>query len=149
MKIKNTSYFTTEQIRAIIEFVRPSGIANFDVMAKKSSHAFAGRAYYRGSGFHSSASPFVVLRIGGDSHFPYRLGNENKRKGGYLDMGYIYNKTEAMVVLAAHELRHLWQDKVKKGRRVWGARGQYSERDADAYALGKLRAWRREHGVSR
>lgn len=28
---------------------------------------------------------------------------------------------------------------------VWGSRGRFSERDADAYALRQLRAWRRAH----
>ena len=27
---------------------------------------------------------------------------------------------------------------------VWGSRGRYSERDADAYAVRKLREWRRK-----
>jgi hypothetical protein len=54
-----------------------------------------------------------------------------------------YNRTEALVHLLAHELRHLWQAKVKRGYRVWGARGQFSERDADAYAIQMLRRWRR------
>ncbi len=46
-------------------------------------------------------------------------------------------------VVTAHELRHLWQAQHPKGWRVWGSRGQYSERDADAYAIRMLRAWRR------
>jgi hypothetical protein len=55
-----------------------------------------------------------------------------------------FSNIEAVVFLVAHELRHVWQGRIKKGRRVWGARGQYSERDADAYALRVLRRWRRE-----
>ena len=36
--------------------------------------------------------------------------------------------------------------RIPRGRRVWGARGQFSERDADAYAIRMLRAWRRRDG---
>ena len=50
---------------------------------------------------------------------------------------------EAVVALVAHEIRHLWQARHPKGWRVWGARGRMSERDADAYAIRKLREWRR------
>jgi hypothetical protein len=50
---------------------------------------------------------------------------------------------EALIMLVAHELRHLWQADHPKGWRVYGARGVYSERDADAYALQMLRKYRR------
>lgn len=62
---------------------------------------------------------------------------------GYLPAPAIGSRVEALVYIMAHELRHLWQARVPRGRRVWGARGQFSERDADAYALRMLRAWRR------
>lgn len=45
----------------------------------------------------------------------------------------------------AHEARHFWQHKVRKGWRVWGARGRYSEVDAEAYTIRKLREWRRRN----
>jgi hypothetical protein len=56
---------------------------------------------------------------------------------------WIFNAEEALVYVMAHELRHLWQALHPKGYRVWGARGQMSERDTDAYGLRMLRAWRR------
>jgi hypothetical protein len=31
--------------------------------------------------------------------------------------------------------------KSEKANRVWGVRGQFSERDADAYAIRKIREW--------
>ena len=64
---------------------------------------------------------------------------------GYLPRPWLADQVEALVYLAAHELRHLWQARVPRGHRVWGSRGQYSERDADAYAIRQLRAWRRAH----
>ncbi|OGA72887.1 MAG: hypothetical protein A3G81_22525 [Betaproteobacteria bacterium RIFCSPLOWO2_12_FULL_65_14] len=65
----------------------------------------------------------------------------NDRNGGYLPM-VIGSRMEALVVLIAHELRHLWQAKHTRGK-VYGARGRFSERDADAYALRMLRRFRR------
>lgn len=72
-----------------------------------------------------------------------RPAKPGARRGGYLPRPTICNQVEALVYVMAHELRHLWQERVPRGRRVWGARGQFSERDADAYALRMLRAWRR------
>jgi hypothetical protein len=65
--------------------------------------------------------------------------------GGYISQ-LTLSREEGLVSIAAHELRHLWQ-KNHPGKRgkVWGAKGQYSERDADAYAIRKVREWRRLH----
>lgn len=67
-------------------------------------------------------------------------------RGGYLPRPALGNQIEGLVFVIAHELRHLWQARVPRGRRVWNARGQFSERDADAYAYRMLRAWRRGEG---
>lgn len=141
MRLNNTTTIPNEIVREIIAFVRPSGISKFDVELRNSAGSFAGRAYHAGSGYHATASPFVVLRIG--HKFPSAPEKE-KRGAGYLPVPWLASRIEALVLLTAHELRHLWQAKHKKGWRVWGARGQFSERDADAYALRKLREWRRK-----
>lgn len=73
------------------------------------------------------------------------FGREYHKKGSGYISSYILSREEALVHVIAHELRHLWQAKVKKGHRVWGARGQFSDRDADAYAIKKTRGWRRQH----
>jgi len=148
MRLRNTSGLPDEVVREVINFVKHSGLSKFDVMVKKSSSSFAGMAYYKGSGFHMSADPFITLRIGPDAKFPMKA-TPHKKGRGYLGAGWICNRLEALVFVAAHEMRHLWQSKVKKGYRVWGARGQFSERDADAYGIRMLRAWRREHGIRR
>jgi len=140
MQLTNTTNLDNGKIREIIKMVRPSGISNFDVMIKnsKSNHC-CGTAYSKGSSMHYSARPFMVIRIPkNDSKYPYRT-YEGK---GYIPT-IILNKLEDIVYVIAHELRHLWQSKVKKGYRVWGARGQFSERDADAYAIRKVREFRR------
>src|SRR5215207_5039678 len=67
--------------------------------------------------------------------------------GGYVSC-LILSREEALVHVLAHEFRHYWQyhHPGKRGK-VWGARGLTSERDADAYAIRKLREWRRMHAV--
>jgi hypothetical protein len=139
MKIKNTSdIYSTKQIREVVNFVRPSGIDNFDVMVKNSKSNFQGRAYMNGSDYHFSYRPFVVIRIG-KMKFPYHRSPFN----GYLRYS-VFSQEEILVVIIAHELRHLWQYKHPKGWRVYGAKGRFSERDADAYAIRQLRKWRRK-----
>ena len=48
-----------------------------------------------------------------------------------------------VVYLVAHELRHLWQGLIPRDQQTWHGVGQSSEHDADAYAIGKVRHWRR------
>jgi hypothetical protein len=134
MRIDNVSLFTDAEIRAAILFVRPPGVAGETVRVAAARWPYNGRAHP-----HENR---VLVRIGPRGCFPSR-GGWTKRGKGYLPAPRLANRMEALVYVLAHELRHLWQYRVPRGRRVWGARGQYSERDADAYALGKLRAWRR------
>lgn len=164
MKLRNTSGIPDLTVREIIRFVRPQGISKFDVMVKKSAGTFGGMSYGEGSGYHATAAPFVTVRIGPDEKFPFFVrGDRADHKGGavtvyfdgrppktskpqtkgYLTVGWITSRIEALVMVMAHELRHQWQRTHSRGR-VWGSRGTYSERDADAYALRMLRAWRRK-----
>jgi len=161
MRLRNSSGLPDELVREVIRFVRPAGISKFDVMVKRSSGTFGGMSYGEGSGYHMTADPFVTVRVGPDEKFPFFVrGDRADRKGavtvyfdgrppkvsnstkGYLTIGWLCNRVEALVMVMAHELRHQWQRTHSRGR-VWGSRGKYSERDADAYALRMLRAWRR------
>ena len=141
MRLTNTNkLFTDEFIRKVIRFCRPSGISNFDVMVKNSKKNFGGMAYYTGCGYHKTSNPFITVSIG-TIKFPLVCDRKNQR-GGYLPFK-CFTKEEILVKVMAHELRHLWQSKHPRGWRVWGARGQFSERDADAYAIHKMREFRR------
>jgi len=60
------------------------------------------------------------------------------------------NRIEALVYLAAHELRHLWQAARWKDNRksanlpmYHGSRGKFSEVDTEGFAITMLREWRR------
>jgi hypothetical protein len=68
--------------------------------------------------------------------------------GGYINH-FILSREEELIHVLSHEFRHFWQ-KNHPGRRgrVWGARGQFSDKDADAYAIRKTREWRQLHNQS-
>lgn len=136
-RLYNTTPLPPHRLREIIGFVTPSGVSGFRVTVRNRSHAsFNGTAAIQGSEW------WVTLSFGKYAVYP-KGPERNPRGGAYLPLPWFASVEEAVVFLAAHELRHLWQARVPRGRRVWGAKGQYSERDADAYAIRKLRAWRR------
>lgn len=158
MRFENFTKTDNGLLREIIRFCCPSGVTRFDI-AFKNCDSYRGRAYAEGCYHHSASSvrkrgfadasttstPYVVIGL---AKCP-SLGKWTKplrfhQGGGYIG-GVVFSHTEAVVLIVAHELRHLWQAKIKRGYRVWGARGQFSERDADAYAIRMTRAWRREH----
>lgn len=130
MKLKNYTDLDNEMIRAVIRAVRPPGIANFSVTIKNAKHHGSGRMY------HSNKITVKVPKT-------EKLARHYRNNGGAYLPCWLGSRMEVFLKILAHELRHLWQRKVKRGWRVWGARGQYSERDADAYALQMLRRFRR------
>ena len=146
MRLKNYTDIPTEQIRDLIRAVRPAGISNFDVRISnfgvnqytRGRNGCRGLAYSQGSSYHDRAAPFIVVSLSpAISWKPYIQGPH----GGYL--GHAWGtRIEALLWVLAHELRHLWQAKHTRGK-VYGSKGRYSERDADAYALQMLRRYRR------
>jgi len=130
------------ELRRLYAAVLPPGLPAHDVMIKNCKHGPGrGMAYTKGSSYHATARPFVVVSVppreraarhiwrGGDGYLPHVIGS----------------RMECYVDIMAHELRHLWQAKSKgkpKGM-VYGARGRFSERDACAYAKQMVRRYRR------
>lgn len=140
MRLKNHTDIPDATIRALIRAVRPAGISRFDVrVSNLGGRGCAGTAYAQGSGYHATASPFIVVRVARTDAMARQRVIPNRP--GYLPH-VIGSRIEALIFVLAHELRHLWQAKHRRGR-VWGARGQFSERDADAYAIRMVRAYRR------
>lgn len=158
MRLKNWTNIPDEKIREIISFVKPNGVANFDVQVKNTSGLFKGRAFISWNRIlvkvskDERAFPFYIDRTRYTTHFEKiqengkEIYNEvitKKQHGGYLNM-LLLSREEALVQVIAHELRHLWQKKHQGKRgKVWGARGKFSERDADAYGIRMVRKWRR------
>lgn len=140
MRLKNYTDIDSDFIRDVIRAVRPAGISNFDVRVSNTDHKRgAGTAYYGGSGYHDRACPFVVVRVAKTEAKARDLGLW--RSGAYLKYA-VGSRREVLVAIMAHELRHLWQANHTRGK-VWGSKGRFSERDADAYALQMLRRYRR------
>jgi hypothetical protein len=140
MKVITThKAFPEALVREIIEFVRPSGC--YIKQVRITAHR------YKSRGLAWPTERRVLARITTHAESWPRVPSAPDAARvpgkGYLPWPYLANATELLVMILAHEVRHLWQADVPRGRRVWGSRGQYSERDADAYAIRLLRAWRR------
>jgi hypothetical protein len=138
MKLRNYTPLDSTWLRKMTAAVKPSNVTKFDISFKNCGGAWhRGRAYWAGCSYHSSSAPLVVVALG-KTPYPYRT----IETGAYIGFN-LYSIQEAAVMITAHELRHLWQSKVKTGWRVWGSKGQFSERDADAYAIQMVRRYRR------
>lgn len=127
-------------LRAAIQAVKPANVTGITI-AVKNGRAPRGMAYTNGLCFRGKVRTcqYVVIALNPkQSVFPVRYPKGN----GYLGI-ICYTQAELALMLLAHELRHCWQRRVPRGWRVWGSRGQMSERDADAYALQMLRRYRR------
>jgi len=160
VKLRNQTKLSSTLLREIVGFCCPSGVTDFAIRfvnrhhyggkayaplyakfieAKESTHGF--RAYFEKT--HGECTD-VLIKI---PHYSRGRGKiENKTRGG---RGYLpsveYTREEAIVHFVAHELRHLYQalHPTRQRDRVWGARGQFSECDADAWAISRTRHWRR------
>jgi len=132
---KNTTDLPLDFIKEVYKFVVPPGVSGVELVVHNISEGCCGRAY---PGGHRR----VLVRIGPENTFPRKFMAYKGK--GYLEHTY-RNRNEAVVHIMAHELKHLWQEKHPLRGRVKGSRGQYSERDADAYAIRKVREWRVAH----
>jgi hypothetical protein len=159
MKLINKSAFPSEKLRNIIRFCCPPGVRDFIIRFQHWNN-YGGVYYaepwldYWSDKPHGNRNGVYRAKTGSEStDVLIKLKKavrgigliENRRfkaERGYLASTQ-YTQEEVIVHLVAHELRHVWQARNPMGRRVWGARSQYSERDADAYAIGKVRHWRR------
>ena len=155
-RLRNTSGISDTTVRQVCDWITVDlCIAGFDVECRKSTSKLAGRAYTKGSAYHSTARPFVVLRVGTESRWPLakRADLKTVRRFPCTVAPYQYaqhkgrryvlaNRIEALVYIAAHELRHLFQAKCLWPR-YHGSKGRFSEVDTEAYAIHMLRQWRK------
>lgn len=142
---RNYTDLDDETLRAIYVAVLPAGLAAHDVEVKNHGGVGGrGAAYTKGSGYHATARPFIVVSLPQTERRARTIRSEERGKGGYLRV-VTGSRLEVFVYILAHELRHLWQAKAKGKPRgmVYGAKGRYSERDACAYGLQMLRRYRR------
>ena len=160
MKLTNYTKVPDPVLREMIRFATPPGVSGYDITFKNDgSGQLHGRAYYMGCDYHrrnGKCPPLITI------HVPKWFGpvdrrirrNLGTRKGRAIERrscrGYMpcdaWTHHEELIHIIAHELRHLWQAKAKGKRArgmVWGGRGRFSEKDADAYGIRITRAWRR------
>jgi hypothetical protein len=144
MRLRNKTKFSTELIREIVRFAKPSGLHNFTLHVKSSRNGWHGHAWGAGDKY---ATIYVPRGTTEKTKYTRPTGwNIEALKKGYINSKQ-FTPIEDMVHLIAHELRHVWQPSHRNRRPVWGSkRGRYSERDADAYAIRKTREWRKLHG---
>jgi hypothetical protein len=143
-KLVNYTKFNSDLIREIVRFAKPNGLSGFTVKVHN-SWCWHGRAYC------GQKVAKVFLPKGTTERTRYKHPNvtdHSERKQGYIKSTQ-FTPVEDMIHLIAHELRHVWQPRNRNRRSVWGARnGRISERDADAYAIRMVRAWRKAHGFN-
>lgn len=140
---RNYTDISDAELKAIYDAVLPAGLSAHDVEIKNNERGGRGVAYTRGSGYHATARPFVVVSVPKTETNARQVRHEDG-KNGYLRV-VLGSRIETFVYIMAHELRHLWQAKAKGKPRgmVYGARGRFSERDACAYGMQMLRRYRR------
>lgn len=134
MKFENHTEIDSKKLKEMIRFCKPNGVTNYRIVFKHRNS--------NGGGISANAwgcSYRIVVRIG-HSRYPRIVNNCGK---GYIPH-LVLDLDEHLVGVIAHELRHLWQSRYRKGHRVWGSRGVFSERDADAYCIRKIREWRKD-----
>lgn len=161
----NTTDFTEYQIAEMLTSALPGAVPNFDLtVSNRHADRYRGTCYPYGCSLRDDPDkPLIIARVTADeSAFPLwtvdaptaetdqergrrRLAAESGRRvrrRGYIRM-LLRNREECLLYILAHELKHLKQRDIKSGW-IWGSRGKrYSERDADAFAIRVVRAWRR------
>lgn len=165
--LKNTTRYSDTELEAILEFTMPLDIPNFDLtVTKRFRDLFKGTCYPLGCRLHkvNPYKPLIIIRLSNsERNFPYWVergsnpkeskriatnaisySHYNPRRRGYIST-LLRTSQECLVYLIAHELRHLYQAKNKTAW-IYGSKGKRSrERDADAYAIAKVRAWRKNN----
>jgi hypothetical protein len=168
--LKNTTRHSDNEIAEILEFSMPQGMPEFDAtITRRFRDRFRGTCYPSGCWLHevNPSKPLIIVRTSeNEKDFPYWIERGDKLKmarrsttaetyassaSKYIPKRHGYISTllrspqECLVYVTAHELRHLYQAK-NKADWVFGSKGRRSsEHDADAYAIAKVREWRRKN----
>lgn len=136
MRLKNTSRYPDDEVRLLVAFgmkgVRTTGL---EVHVKNARTAYRGRAYNGVPLISPAAKRFSVERLvtiglGSPRAFPdapHRYGGKRSPEMAFADW------REALVAVAAHEARHVWQFQYRKRR---------SEVDAERFAFKRLTTYR-------
>lgn len=131
----NTTVIAPAKLREILRFVMPPGVHGIRVEVRNATNVHGGAAWVW--------SRRIGIRFETGIRYPNFI-QPYWRGQLYGKRYWLASLEERVVYIAAHELRHMWQRKARnKAGYAWGARGRYSEIDADSYAIRMTRAWRR------
>ena len=160
----NTSDFSDDLIREVIEFCMPEGVNGVKIVVKSGSgysHSWPDRKKIE-----------ILIPKQGELRFP--CVNHPRKRSRWIKVYYSYDghdychserveytstlrlptlllsRTELLVELIAHELRHQWQRRRPlKSQWTYGNRGRTTktteEHDCCQYAMMKVRQWRKLH----
>lgn len=135
MKLKSTSHYPMDEVRELLAFAA-KGIStkHVAVHVRNTRHPYYGRAYWGvpsiSSAYKTSAQYLVTIRIGKPDRFPLDCKYPRLKTAPEYTM---QDWKEAMVMVAAHEFRHIHQYRQRKPR---------SEIDAEKWAFKRLLAYR-------
>lgn len=137
MIIRNTSKYSTEEMKKLIDFVAKGfNHKNICLNIKNSGSAYRGRAY-RGipaiSNAPKSSQYLVVVAIGTPDKFPVAEYYSNQKYKRLIPVTF-ETWQEAFVSVLAHELRHIYQFRNNK---------PCSEVDASKIGYKKLMEYRK------
>jgi hypothetical protein len=143
MTLRNTSRYDTREVRELVRFATSEvDMRGVHVNVKNANNtAFRGMAYI-GVPFISNAPPkadyLVTIGIGAEDHFP--MSRIHRRMTSRWPEYEMNNWREALVVVAAHEAKHIEQFKEDKPR---------SEIACEYFAARMLRRYREDWPIRR
>ena len=133
--LKNTSTIDGRTVRRIIRFVLEHLPRMMPLAVRVQDN--------RKDWVNGHASPWasaVLLKVPKMKRLrlvPYQYAHLKKK------VYWLWNRIEILVYLAAHEIRHVWQQQFPKSGRYPNSRGKFSEVDTESFAIHILRAWRK------
>jgi hypothetical protein len=134
VKLRNRTKILDKHLLEIIQFTDPGGLRKGHFMHVKPS-----RFHPRGYAMPGANQKSICIWVPKELKYPFTLGYHLR----YCTLDDpILDEDEILIFLLAHELRHRWQSQHPRYREVFGSRVT-GEIDADAYAMHKVRAWRR------
>lgn len=139
MKLLNTSYLSDRMVLRVLRFVRPKRRKKGERNPQPSKLLVRCTSKETFIGSAEPDSGKIRVWLGRRTRFPFL---RRRMAGGYATVRLV-DPIEALVYVLAHEWRHLWQLANSDLPRLNGGRGVFSEVDADAYAIGRLEAWRK------
>jgi hypothetical protein len=180
--LHNSSGIPDEVVRDVMSFIESElRVSDYDVELRSRAKVVTGRAWPWKSPLKGHLRPFVELGVGVDGESIARWLEETaegKRWRGWVKKNpdrlrrlchwptavsaahlgrrvRLLNRTEALVYIAAHEIRHLWQEGSLKDNKSKPpprreVKGKYSKKyiievDAENYSIRALKRWRKQN----